>query len=262
MSGFLKVSSAGAISTVTLTRADLHNAFNDEMIKELTEAFASLATDAGVRAVVLAAEGKSFCAGADVNWMRKMVDYSQRENVKDATAMAEMLSTIRKCPKPVIARVHGAAIGGGVGLTAACDIAVAVRGAVFCLSEAKLGIIPAVISPYVMEKVGPGPMRRYALTAEKFDAVEAMRLGLVSHVVENEAEMDAWIDGITRALLGNGPEALAECKRVLADVQEKEHWSMKQRLTVERIAERRVSKEGQEGLKAFLEKRKPKWAAE
>lgn len=244
---------------MTLARPELHNAFNEVLIAELTQAFETLGKREDVRVVVLAGEGKSFCAGADVNWMRKMVDYSQRENVKDATAMAEMLAAIRNCPKPVIARVHGAAIGGGVGLAAACDIAVAVRSAVFCLSEVKLGIIPAVISPYVMEKMGPGPMRRYALTAEKFDAAEAMRLGLVSHVVETEAELDTWIDGIAKTLLENGPEALAECKRVLAAVQEKEHWSMKQRLTVERIAERRVSTEGQEGLKAFLEKRRPDW---
>lgn len=259
MSDFIVIECQARTARVTLARPELHNAFNEALIAELTEAFTRLGRDDAVRVIVLAGEGKSFCAGADVNWMRKMVDYSQRENVQDATAMAEMLAAIRTCPKPVIARVHGAAIGGGVGLAAACDIAVAVRGAVFCLSEVKLGIIPAVISPYVMEKMGPGPMRRYALTAEKFDAAEAMRLGLVSHVVEDEPELDAWIAKITETLMENGPEALAECKRVLADVQEKEHWSMKQRLTVERIAERRVSKEGQEGLKAFLEKRKPGW---
>ncbi|MBX3397012.1 MAG: enoyl-CoA hydratase/isomerase family protein [Phycisphaerae bacterium] len=262
MPEFVKTSLAGRIAIVTIDRPELHNAFNEVVIDELTAAMRDSGDNVDVRVVVLRGEGRSFCAGADVHWMKRMVDYSFDENVADATAMAEMLRAIRECPKPVIARVHGAAIGGGVGLVAACDIAAAVRGVVFSLSEVKLGILPAVISPYVMEKMGPGPMRRYALTAEKFDAGDAHRLGLVSHVAEDESGLDAWIDETARTLMGNGPEALAECKRVLAAVQEKKSWDGKQRLTVKRISRRRVSSEGQDGLKAFLEKRKPGWTVE
>lgn len=247
-------------ATVALHRPELHNAFNDAMIEQLTRTFVQLGSDATVRAVVLAAEGPSFCAGADVNWMKRMVDYSLEENLADANAMANMLRAIRECPKPVIARVHGAAIGGGVGLVAACDLAVALSTAVFSLSEVKLGIIPAVISPYVMEKIGPGAARRYALTAERFAAAEAKRLGLVSEVVDSVGELDKCVDRWCDLIKGNGPEALAACKRVLSDVYGVA-WEPIQRLTVGRIAERRVSAEGQEGLKAFLEKRTPKWVS-
>ncbi len=259
MPEFVQTHVEGAIASVTINRPELHNAFNEVVIAELTAAFQEAGDRENVRVVVLRSEGRSFCAGADIHWMKRMVDYSFEENVSDATEMAEMLRAIRECPKPVIARVHGAAIGGGVGLTAACDMAVAVKSAVFCLSEVKLGILPAVISPYVMEKIGPGPMRRYALTAEKFDAAEARRLGLISEVVEDEASLDAWIAQTAETLKGNGPNALAACKRVLADVQEKKCWNAKQRLTVKRISRQRVSPEGQDGLKAFLEKRKPGW---
>ncbi len=262
MPEFVQTAVADRVAVVTINRPELHNAFNEVVITELTAAMNAAGDDPDVRVVVLRTEGKSFCAGADVNWMKRMVDYSFEENVSDATDMAEMLRAIRECHKPVIARVHGAAIGGGVGLAAACDIAVAVQSAIFCLSEVRLGILPAVISPYVMEKMGPGPMRRYALTAEKFDAAEAHRLGLISHVVGDEAGLDAWIDNTAKALMANGPEALAACKKVLADVQERKRWGAKQRLTVKRISRRRVSEEGQDGLKAFLEKRKPGWVRE
>ncbi|MBK8270651.1 MAG: enoyl-CoA hydratase/isomerase family protein [Planctomycetes bacterium] len=259
MPQFVQMAVAQGIAAISINRPELHNAFNEVVIAELTEAMNSASQSQDVRVVVLRGEGKSFCAGADVNWMKRMIDYSYEENVADATAMADMLAAIRKCQKPVIARVHGAAIGGGVGLTAACDMAVAVKSALFCLSEVKLGILPAVISPYVMEKMGPGPMRRYALTAEKFDAAEAHRLGLVSHVVEDEAQLDAWIAATAKAIMDNGPEALAACKRVLADVQEQQTSAGKQQLTVERISKQRVTPEGQDGLKSFLEKRKPNW---
>jgi methylglutaconyl-CoA hydratase len=232
---------------------------NDEMMAEITAAFEELGLDENVRVVILAAAGKSFCAGADVNWMKRMVGYTFQENVADAKVLARMLRTIRDCPKPVIARIHGAAIGGGVGLAAACDIVAAMSSVIFCLSEVKLGIIPAVISPFVLEKVGPGHARRYALTAERFDAKEAHRVGLVSHVAENETELDAWIGATCDALRANGPAALAACKRVLTDVAGV-HWDAVQILTAERISQLRVSPEGQEGLKAFLEKRKPNWA--
>jgi methylglutaconyl-CoA hydratase len=248
----------GSIASISLSRPDLHNAFNEVVIAELTAAFEKAGKDESVRVVVLAGEGKSFCAGADVNWMRKMVDYTVEENVADAMAMARMLRMIRECPKPVIARIHGAAIGGGVGLVAACDIAVAVESAVFSLSEVKLGIIPAVISPFVLEKIGPGQFRRYALTAERFGAQEAKRIGLVHEVVGSEAELDQRIGEIAETLKANGPKALAACKRVMTDVTGV-MWDKVQDLTARRIAELRVSDEGQEGLKAFLEKRKPKW---
>ncbi len=259
MSEVVRCSTQDRIATVTLTRPDLHNAFNEVVIEDLTQAFAQIVRNRDVRTVVLAAEGKSFCAGADIHWMRRMVDYSFEENVRDANAMADMLRAIRECPKPVVARIHGAAIGGGVGLTAACDIAVAVKTATFCLSEVKLGILPAVISPYVMEKIGPGHLRRYALSAEQFDADEARRIGLIAEVAETVGALDAVIQRFAKSFELNGPEALAACKSVLRDVQQQSSWDEKQRLTVERIAERRVSAEGQDGLKAFLEKRKAKW---
>lgn len=258
MAKFIRRDTQGTVAIVTLARPELHNAFNEVLIDELIQAMAELGRRADIRSIILAADGRSFCAGADVHWMKRMVDYTLDENIADATAMANMLRAIRECPKPVVARVHGAAIGGGVGLAAACDMAIALESAVFCLSEVKLGILPAVISPYVVEKIGPGHMRRYALTAERFTAGEARRMGLVCEVAATPEEMDAWIERITALLAVNGPEALAACKAVLREVQPLD-WEAKQRLTVERIAERRVSAEGQEGLKAFLEKRRPDW---
>ncbi len=261
MAEFISVNTQEAVSTVTLTRAELHNAFNEVVIAELTGAFRTLDADATVRLVVLAGDGKSFCGGADINWMKRMVDYSFEENLADANQMADMLRAIRECSKPVVARVHGAAIGGGVGLVAACDMAVAVRSAIFSLSEVKLGILPAVISPYVLEKIGPGAARRYGLTAERFDADEAKRIGLINEVVETPDELDDWIAGIANAVKGNGPSAVAACKRILSDVAGVP-WDEVQALTTKRISELRVSREGQEGLKAFLEKRKPGWMSE
>lgn len=246
---------------ITIARPELHNAFNEVVIAELTEAFEAAGRDEAVRVVILAAEGKSFCAGADIHWMKSMVDYSFEENVADAITMAKMLRAIRECPKPVIARVQGAAIGGGVGLLAACDMAVAVEKAIFSLSEVKLGILPAVISPYVLEKIGPGHARRYGLSAERFDAHEAKRIGLISEVVSDESALDAWIAKQAKLLKGNGPKAMAACKKILSDVAGV-MWDDVQKLTTQRIAELRVSPEGQEGLKAFLEKRKPNWVEE
>lgn len=259
-SSFLKIHSQPPHAGVILNRPDVHNAFNDQMMTEIIAAFEELGRDAKIRTITLAGEGKSFCAGADVNWMRRMVDYTFDENVADATLLAKMLTTIRECPKPVIARIHGAAFGGGVGLTAACDIAVAVEQAVFCLSEVKLGIVPAVISPFVMEKMGLGAMRRYALTAERFDAREAHRLGLISHVAATVEEMDQWIKQICETIAANGPLAIAACKKTLSQVVGTD-WNEVQKLTTRRIAELRVSSEGQEGLKAFLEKRNPAWCS-
>lgn len=249
------------MATVMLCRPTLHNAFNDVVIDAITNAFHEVADDANVRAVVLASEGKSFCAGADVHWMRRMVDYSIDENIQDARKMAIMLRTIRDCPKPVIARVHGAAIGGGVGLVAACDLSAAVDAAIFCLSEVKLGIVPAVISPFVLEKIGMGQLRRYGLTAERFSAAEARRIGLIHETFSSAEELDAWIAKTCEVIGGNGPEAVAACKRTITEVGGLD-WDHVATLTSRRIAERRVSSEGQDGLKAFLEKRKPAWVAE
>ncbi len=260
MPRFVKQTIDHGTATVTLCRAELHNAFNEVVISELTQAFQAVGVDGDVRVVVLASEGKSFCAGADVHWMKRMVDYSFEENVADANDMAQMLRAIRDCPKPVIARVHGACIGGGVGLAAACDVAVALESAIFCLSEVKLGILPAVISPYVLERIGPGQARRYALTAERFDAAEARRIGLVSETAATAQAMDEWIASLTKRLMGNGPLAMTACKRTMTEVTGFA-WDAVQELTTRRIAEQRVSPEGQEGLKAFLEKRKPNWVS-
>ncbi|HPF39703.1 MAG TPA: enoyl-CoA hydratase-related protein [Phycisphaerae bacterium] len=262
MPEFVHVAVDGGIANVNIDRPDLHNAFNEVVIRELTAAMNDVGADDAVRVAILRTSGRSFCAGADIHWMKRMVDYSVEENIADATEMAQMLRAIRECAKPVIARVHGACIGGGVGLAAACDVAVAVKDAVFCLSEVKLGILPAVISPYVLEKIGPGHMRRYAVTAERFDGEEAKRIGLVSDCVADEAALDAWVARVAKITMGNGPQAVAACKRVLQEVNAAPGWNDKQRITVQYIAERRVSAEGQDGLKAFLEKRKPAWVTE
>ena len=257
MPQFIRLSTANKAATVTLARPDLHNAFNEEMMREITEVFGSLGVSPDVRAIILAGEGKSFCAGADVNWMKKMVDYSFDENVADANVLAKMLRAIRECPKPVIARVHGAAYGGGVGLIAASDMAVAVNGATFCLSEVRLGIVPAVISPFVIEKIGSGAARRYALTAERFDSAEAKRIGLISDAVEAD-RLDGWIAGILECIAANSPAAISACKQILSHVAG-QRWDDVQSYTTQQIARIRASAEGQEGLKAFLEKRKPGW---
>lgn len=254
---YLRYDVSAQLALITLARSDVHNALNDDFMLEMTEAFERAAADDVVRAVVLAGEGKSFCAGADIHWMKRMIDFSVDENVRDASVLARMLRTMRDCPKPTIARVHGAAYGAGVGLTAACDMAVAKAGAIFCLSEVKLGILPAIISPFVMEKIG-AHARRYALTAEPFDAFEAHRIGLVSHVAADDAGVDAWISEVTTKIHQNGPHAIAACKRVMSDIQPFQ-WDTAQNLTAHRLAEVRVSPEGQEGLRAFLEKRPPSW---
>jgi methylglutaconyl-CoA hydratase len=258
MDEFVKVEVVPPVGRVVLARPDLHNAFNDVVIHEVTEAFARLAHVGDARVVVLAGEGKSFCAGADLNWMKKMVGYSFDENVRDAQSLVRMLRAIHDCPKPVVARVHGAAFGGGVGLVAAADLAVAVESATFCLSEARLGLLPAAISPFVLEKIGPGAARRYFLTAERFGAGEAKRIGLLSEVAATVEDADRWIDGVVEAVRACGPEAVAACKALVRDVrgQTLDHVAG---LTARWIAERRVSPEGQEGMRAFLEKRPPSW---
>jgi methylglutaconyl-CoA hydratase len=261
MTDFIRVEITNGVARVTLTRSELHNAFNEVMIAELTEAFISFHKDPQVRVVVLAAEGKSFCAGADLNWMKKMVKYSFEQNVEDAQALAKMLRIIYYCGKPVIARVHGAAYGGGVGLIAACDMAVAVDSASFSLSEVKLGLLPAVISPFVLKKIGESAAHRYFLTAERFSAQEAHRIGLICETAPGEASMDSKIEQLVHALKANGPEAIAHCK-VLIDKVAPFNWDCATDITTKMIAERRASGEGQEGMHSFLEKRSPAWLAE
>ncbi|SDE58081.1 enoyl-CoA hydratase/isomerase family protein [Rhodospira trueperi] len=248
------------VATVTLTRPAVHNAFDDVLIARLTEAFTALGRDPAVRIVVLAAEGKSFSAGADLNWMKRMAGYSRAENLADAKALAALLETIDTCPKPTLALVHGAAFGGGVGLVAACDIAIATAGATFSLSEVKLGIIPAVISPYVLAAIGPRAARRYMLTGERFDAEEAHRIGLLHDVVGAE-ELTGAGELMIRVLLQAGPAAQAAVKDLIRAVSFRAPDAVMDE-TAGRIADIRASAEGQEGLGAFLEKRKPSWMKE
>lgn len=257
MSEALSWRSEGGVATVTLDRPEQHNAFDDALMQALTARFRALAADGAVRVIVLAAAGKSFSAGADLGWMRRMAGYSHAENLADAGLLGDMLEAIHGAPQPVLARVQGAAFGGGVGLVAACDIALATERASFCLSEVKLGLVPAMISPYLVQRIGPGAARRYSLTAERFDAATALRLGLVAEVYADEAALDAGLAALCAQLLQNGPAALAACKS-LYDAVAGQPARLREE-TQRRIAEIRVSTEGQEGLAAFLAKRPPKW---
>ena len=248
------------IATVTLNNPDKHNAFDDVIINQLNEHFLTLAEQGNVRVVILAAKGKSFSAGADLNWMKRMATYSREENLIDAKALATLLHNLNTLPKPTIARVQGAAFGGGVGLLSCCDIAIASEKASFSLSEVKLGMVPATISPYVVDAIGPRCARRYFMTAERFDAATAEKIGLVSEVV-TEKELDGRIDDITGMLLANGPTAVATAKQLLSDIAYQRIDPALIQKTSQRIADIRCSKEGQEGLSAFLEKRSPSWIA-
>ncbi len=246
------------MARVWLARPDVRNAFDDAMIDELTGAFEDLSAAAEVRVVVLAGEGSAFCAGADIAWMRRAGGYSPDENEADAQRMARMLRTIDVCPRPVIALAHGAAIGGGVGLVAAADIAIAAEGTVFSLAEVKLGILPSVISPYVLRAIGPRAARDVFLTGERFDAAEARRIGLV-HAVAPAADLEAACDRKIDALLSSAPQAVEAAKRLIEQVAGKNPEEAMP-LTVRTIAQRRASEEAREGLSAFLEKRPAPWA--
>jgi methylglutaconyl-CoA hydratase len=247
------------VGIVTLNRADRHNAFDDAAIVELIHAVAALESDPAVRLIVIGSVGKSFCAGADLNWMQRVAGYGPEENLRDARALAEMLRRIAQCPKPVIARVQGAAYGGGVGLIAACDIAIATFDAQFALTEVKLGIIPSAISPHVIAAVGERHARRYMLTAERFSASEAYRIGLVHEIVADDAALDEAIGDLVEALLMNGPAALAECKQLIGAVANRPLTAELVEDTAQRIARVRATPEAQEGMAAFLAKRKPNW---
>ena len=252
---------ARGVATVTMCRADKHNAFDDAVIAELTQAFEKLASDSNVRVMVLAAEGKSFSAGADLGWMKRMASYSYAENLRDGTALAIMLKTLNTLPFPTIARVQGAAFGGAVGLVSCCDMAIATPRASFSLSEVKIGLIPATISPYVVAAIGQRASRRYFMTAERFSAEEAARLGLVSQLVAEE-QLDETINSMIDTLLANSPAAIRAAKELIFAVDNRVLSDELINDTAERIARIRVSPEGQEGLGAFLEKRPAKWLTE
>jgi methylglutaconyl-CoA hydratase len=256
----LTITIDGKVATVTLDRPQLRNAFNETSISELTLAFDELGQDQDLRAIVLAANGPAFCAGADLNWMKKMAGYSQAENQADALRLASMLRTIYYCPKPVVAKVQGDCYAGGMGLVTACDIVVASEGASFCLSEVKLGLVPATISPYVIKAMGEQAARRYFLTAERFSALEARHMGLAHEVVVPEA-LDSTVQAITAALCANSPNAVREAKRLVREVAGVPIDDAMLADTADRIAAIRASNEGREGVASFLEKRKPSWLA-
>ncbi|MGY8526308.1 enoyl-CoA hydratase/isomerase family protein [Paracidovorax citrulli] len=254
----LSIDIAGHVATVTLNRPDVRNAFNETVIGELSGAFRALGDTAEVRVIVLTGNGPAFCAGADLNWMKKMAGYSDDENRADALTLAQMLHTIWACPKPVIARVQGDAYAGGVGLVAACDIAIAADSAHFCLSEAKLGLLPATISPYVIRAMGEQAARRYFITAERFDAAEALRIGFIHEAVPAQA-LDARVSALAATLAANSPNAVRESKRLVREVAGRGIDDALLVDTADRIAAIRASDEGREGVRSFLEKRAPSW---
>ena len=247
------------VGTIRMNRPDVHNAFDDVLIATLSAELRRLDVLPEARVIVLGASGKSFSAGADLNWMRRMAKYSQEENLRDGMALAGLMRTLNGMRKPTIARVQGAAFGGGVGLVACCDIAIASTEAVFSLSEVRLGLIPSVISPYVIAAIGEREARRYFLTAERFDAVEARRIGLVHEVVSTDA-LDATVANMTAHLLKGGPQALAAAKKLIVDVSRRPMDDALLTETARRIAAIRVEAEGQEGLAAFFDKRPPAWS--
>jgi methylglutaconyl-CoA hydratase len=249
-------------ATLTMNRPQRHNAFDDIVIAALTEALKGLDADERVRVVLLTGSGRSFSAGADLAWMRRMADYTRAENLDDALGLANLMQTLNGLSKPTIALVQGPTYGGGVGLVACCDIALATRQATFCLSEVKLGLMPAVISPYLVAAIGERACRRYFLSAEPFDAFEAHRLGLIHEVLEDEEELQARGAALSGTLLRNGPRAMAAAKELIAAVANRQLDAALIADTAQRIADQRASAEGREGLSAFLEKRSPSWVKE
>ncbi len=247
------------VATITIVRPEVHNAFDEHVIAELSQRFLSVEEDEEVRLVVVAGRGRTFCAGADLEWMRRAAAYDIEQNIADSRQFGDMLNRLNVMSKPTMCLVQGPAYGGGVGLVAACDIAVAVRSATFSLSEVKLGLIPAVISPHVIAAVGARQARRYFLTAERFDAIEAQRIGLVHLVVNDEGEMRAAAERFARMFLETAPGAVAASKLLIADVQGQTIDSQLIQNTAIRIAERRDTDEAREGVSAFLDKRKPGW---
>jgi methylglutaconyl-CoA hydratase len=255
---YLKISVANHVGRITLNRPDVRNAFNDEVIAELTEAFVAMGARADVRCIVLAASGSVFCAGADLNWMQRMATYSYNENLEDAGHLAKMLHTIAACPKPTIAAVQGDAYAGGTGLVAACDIAVAADTAQFCVSEVKIGLVPATVSPYLIRAMGVRGAQRYWLTAERFSARAAQAMGLVSEVTTADL-LEATVDKLCKALCLASPDAIRATKKLIETVVEKPITHELVAHTVKEIATVRSSAQGKEGVQAFLQKRLPSW---
>ena len=255
----LAIERQGPIGLVTMNRAERHNAFDDALIAELTEALRSMEAEDGIRVLVLSGAGKSFSAGADLNWMRRMAGFSMEENRRDAMGLAALMRTLAHLRKPTIARVQGPAYGGGVGLVACCDVAIATQSATFALTEAKLGLIPAVISPYVIAAIGERAARRYFLSAERFPAAEAFRLGLVHDLAISDGDMDEKIGVVVDSMLACGPVAQREAKELIRAVAGRPVTSELLQDTAERIAKLRASPEGREGVAAFLEKRRASW---
>lgn len=253
----LLVEAKGPVLYVTLNRPDVRNAFNEELIAELTGWARGVTADAGARVAVLAGAGKVFCAGADLSWMSKTIAYSRDENIRDARVMAAMFEALDRLPVPLIGRVHGAALGGGVGLAAVCDIVASAEDAVFGFTEVRLGILPAVISPYAIGKIGRSAARELFLTGARFTAARAREIGLI-HAVAAEGDLDRVVARYVTDILASGPDAVAAAKAMIAHVADERVANVAAR-TVDAIASRRVSKEGQEGMRAFLEKRKPSW---
>ena len=260
MTQTLQIEREGGVARVWLNRPDVRNAFNETVIGEIASTFTGFANDDGLRAVVLGGRGKSFCAGADLAWMRAMADYTWEQNRADAQALADMLWALYSCPVPVVGRIQGDCYAGGVGLAAVCDVLVAADVAAFCLSEAKLGLLPGTISPYVIRALGEQASRRYFSTAERFTAAQAHRLGFV-HELCSVDELDAKVDEIVAALLANGPMAARACKRLVQDVAGAPLTPALREDTARRIADIRASDEGREGVQSFLQKRKPSWLA-
>lgn len=254
----LDIRREGPVARVYLNRPEVRNAFNDAVIEELAQAFAALGADVDVRVIVLGGHGKAFCAGADLNWMRAMADYSWDENRADAGKLAAMLWAGWNCAKPVVGRIHGDCYAGGVGLAALCDVLVAADGVHFCLSEARLGLLPATIGPYVIRAMGEQAARRWFITAERMSAADAHRIGFVHEFVAPEA-LDERVDAIVAALVANGPAAVAACKRLVKDLAGREIDAALRAETARRIADIRASTEGREGVQAFLAKREPPW---
>src|SRR5437764_2051021 len=254
----LKVTIEKPLASVILDRPDIHNAFNDELIKLVTDTFTELGGPDDVRVMVFGGKGKSFCAGADLNWMKRMVQYRHEQNLEDARAVGSMYLAIAKCPKPVIARIHGAALGGGAGLVAACDIAVAVESVQFGFTEVKLGIIPAIIAPFVIARLGPGRAREFFITGERFLAPVAMNIGLIQHVASHELALDGLIDSKISQILTSAPNAIAAAKELIFGVAARTLESSLE-FAADAIAQARASREGQEGMQAFLDRQKPPW---
>ncbi|MES2965672.1 MAG: enoyl-CoA hydratase-related protein [Bdellovibrionota bacterium] len=254
----LALKTEGRIATVSLNRPDVRNAFDPVMIGELKQAFDQLGARADLSVIVLRGEGKSFSSGADLGYMKAMASFSFEENEKDARTLDAMFWSLRSCALPIVGRLHGHAMGGALGLTALCDVAAAVEGTQFAFSEVRLGLAPAVISPYVLEKMSASHAKRFMLTGEVFDAHQAREAGLVEFV-GSEALVDSFVKMTATAIASSGPEAVRATKKLLRELEQTSHWDLKRDLTTKTIAERRVSEEGQEGLRGFLEKRTPKW---